>query len=189
MLKLHCLLVCKHSLSWLYAFFRSRLLNQTRPLDFSEIWRAMLSISSWMFGIWYLFLKIWSFNNLESNASLIEVSFFRVITIGLIKQSSSHFSNFIIWPSVSILFNSSFTPASKWSGTLLPLDCIGLKDEWKCVTFRSLGIFPTLMNSSSNSLKILSDKEGKFLYSQSGLVDHADWLGAFPLCHFYAQLG
>ena len=33
--------------------------------------------------------------------------------------------------------------------------------------FRSLGIFPTLVNNSLNSLKILFDKEGKFLYSLS----------------------
>ena len=142
MLKLHCLLVGFHILSWLYAFFKSKLLNQTRPLDFFEIWRATLSISSWIFGIWYLFLKIWSFNNLESKASLIEASFFRVITIGLIKQPSSHFSNVIIWPSVSILFNSSFTPASKWSGS--PFGLYWFKRWVEMCYFSVVRYFPPL---------------------------------------------
>ena len=86
---------------------------------FSKICKASLSIKSWLFGNCYLFLKIWSFNNLESNVNLIEPSFILPITIGLIKQSSSHFSSFIKRPSVSILLNSSLTPASKCKGTLL----------------------------------------------------------------------
>ena len=82
------------------------------------------------------------------------------------------FPIFFIWPSVSILINSLFTPASKWRGTFLPLACTSLNGDWNCVTLISLRIFPTLVNNSLNSLKILSFKEGKFLY----LLSSGGWL-------------
>ena len=107
----------------------------------------MLLISSCMFGIWYLFLNMSLLKSFESNANLILPSFFLVITIGLIKQSSSHLLNFTICPSFSILYNSFLTLSSKCRGTLLPLVWIGLNGEWKWVIFLSNGFFPTLLNN------------------------------------------
>ena len=54
--------------------------------------------------------------NFESRANFIDLSFLQVITIGLIKMSSSQFSNFLICPSDLILFNSVFTESSKCNG-------------------------------------------------------------------------
>ena len=80
-----------------------------------------------MLCIWYLFLCIASFSSFESSAILIELSLLTVITTGLMKYSSEHFSNLIICLS-SISFLSSFSTLSiRWMGTLLPLCCVGLK--------------------------------------------------------------
>ena len=79
-----------------------------------------------MLCIWYLFLWI-AFNSFESNAILKLFSFFTVITTWLMKYSSQHFSNLIICLS-SIRFSNSFSTCSnRYSGTLLPLFCVGLK--------------------------------------------------------------
>ena len=62
-----------------------------------------------------------SFSLLESNAILTDLSFFTVITTGLMNSSSEHFSSFIICLS-SITFLSSFSTFSRrCRGTRRPL--------------------------------------------------------------------
>ena len=93
----------------------------------SEMYVATASIRWSMLCIWYLFLWIASFNSLESSAIFTLLSFFTVITTGLMKHSSEHFSRRFICLS-SIKFSSSFsTRSNRCSGTLLPLCCVGLK--------------------------------------------------------------
>ena len=69
--------------------------------------------------------------NFQSSASLIELSFSQVITIVLIKLSSSQFSNFLIYPSDLSQFSSVFTDSSKRRGTRLPFNCTGLEVRGK----------------------------------------------------------
>ena len=72
-------------------------------------------------------LYIASLSSFESKAILMELSLLTVMTTGLIKNSSEHFSNLIICLS-SINFFSSFSTLSiRCIGTLLPLCCVGLK--------------------------------------------------------------
>ena len=61
-----------------------------------------------------------------SKVSSIDPSFFLVITLGLMKQSLSHFSISSMWPSVSNLFNSAFNDDNKGRGTLLHFAWTGL---------------------------------------------------------------
>ena len=99
MLKLQCFLISGCSGIWLNAYFRSTWENRKLPCLFllSEMYLATESIRLSMDCIWYLFLSIASFSSFESCASLIDWSCFTVITTGLMKTWSKHFSNFIIW--------------------------------------------------------------------------------------------
>ena len=87
-LKLQWLLVSDDNGNWLNAYIRSKDVNQTFPGTFLIIICAAESMSSWMFGIWYLFFQIWAFIGLASRARLIEASFFAVNTIGAMKNLS-----------------------------------------------------------------------------------------------------
>ena len=78
----------------------------------------MLSMSSCIIGILF-FLSIWSFKVLESKAKFFVSFFFLVITIALLKQSSSPSSNFTRCLTVFVLFNLDFTLSNKCSRTLL----------------------------------------------------------------------
>ena len=69
------------------------------------------------------------------------------------KQSLSHFSSFSKWPSLSIFFNSSFTPDNKCIGTLHPFPWTALKGERKCLTYRSFGNLLILLNRFLNFAK------------------------------------
>ena len=72
--------------------------------------------------IWYLLLCTASFSFLESRDTFTVLSFFTVITTGLMKSSSEHLSNFVICFSSMIFFCSSCsTLYNKWSGTLCSL--------------------------------------------------------------------
>ena len=120
MLKKQCFCVSLWSGTWLYAYFRSIFEKYSVPeLFFSSlIFLEIVSIRWSMLCIWYLFLWNVSFIAFESNAILIALSFFTVITTGMIKYSSEHFSNLIICLS-SISFSSSFSTFS--------IRCIGFK--------------------------------------------------------------
>ena len=64
------------------------------------------SISVSILGIWSLFLWMALFNTFESSASLIDLSFLTITTIGEIKYLSGQLVNFIMYFS-SIKFLSS----------------------------------------------------------------------------------
>ena len=63
--------------------------------------------------------------NFESTASLIDLPFLQVTTIGLINLSSSQFSSFLMYPSDLSHISSVSTVLSKCRETRLPLSCIG----------------------------------------------------------------
>ena len=95
------------------------------------MYTATESIRWSMLCIWYLFLWMASFNFLESKAILTDLSFFTVITTGLINSSSEHFSNFIICLS-SINFLSLFSTFSRrCKGTRRPLCWDGVYSDLK----------------------------------------------------------
>ena len=81
-----------------------------------------------MLCIWYLFLCITLFSFFESSAIFTDLSFFTVITTGLTKMSSGHFSSLEICLSSISLSNSRSSFSSRWRGR--PFCCIGL---WFCL--------------------------------------------------------
>ena len=132
-LKLQCFCVSIWSVTWLCAYFKSIFEKYIVPSFCfrSLILHAIVSIRWTMLCIWYLFLWMASFNFLESSVFLMDLSCLTVITTGLMKNSSEHFSSFIVCLS-SISFCSSFSTLSiKWSCTLLPLSCVGWNVWWK----------------------------------------------------------
>ena len=56
---------------------------------------------------------------------MIDLSFLQVMTIGLIKRSSSQFPNFLLCPSSFNLLSSVLTESSKWRRTRLPFNWMG----------------------------------------------------------------
>ena len=127
MLKLQCFCVSSCKGTWLYAYFSSFFEKHNVPVFClsSLILHAIVSIRWSILCIWYLFLWIASFSFFESSAMFMDLSCFTVITTGLIKYSSEHLSNLIICLSLMSLFNSLSTLSIKWSGTRLPLCCVG----------------------------------------------------------------
>ena len=151
-LKLKWLIVHFESLSWLNAYFKSREVNHTEPGTSLVIIWAAESISSWIFGIWYLFFQIWALRGLASIASLIDPSFLAVITIGLLKWSVVHLSSFVIWPSLANDFNSSVTRSWICIGTFRLLICLGINGSMKVVwTWWDLDL-PSRVNNNGNFL-------------------------------------
>ena len=73
--------------------------------------------------------------NFESRAKLIDLSFLQIMTIGIIKRSSSQISNFLVCPYSFNLLSSVLTESSRWRGTRLPFSWIGFNGSGKCVVF------------------------------------------------------
>ena len=119
---MQCLAIELSNGIWLYAYLRSILENQIVPGEFSlwVIYGATASTRWSILCIWYLFLCIALFNFLESNAIFTDLPFFTVITTGLTKRSSGHFSSFVIWLSCINLSSSISTFLSRWRGILRP---------------------------------------------------------------------
>ena len=112
------------------------------------ILHAIVSIRWSILCIWYLFLWIASFNCFESSAIFMDLSCFTVITTGLIKYSSDHLSNLIICLSSMSLFNSLSTLSIRWSGTRLPLCCVGWNELWNVDFVMWFFDFPILVHKS-----------------------------------------
>ena len=77
-------------------------------LFFNSLFLKSVSIRWSMFCVWYLFSCIAPFFSFESSAISMELSLFTLITTGLTKYSSEHFSNFMIGSS-SMRFSCSFS--------------------------------------------------------------------------------
>ena len=78
----------------------------------------------------------------------MDLSCFTVITNRLIKFSSEHLSNLIICLSSMNLFNSLSTLSVRWSGTRLPLCCVGWNELWNVDFAMWFFDFPILVHNS-----------------------------------------
>ena len=155
-LKLQCSAMLLSRGIWLYACLRSILLNHHGPSLFllDVIFIASESVRSSILCIWCLFLWIALFSSFESSAIFIDLSFLTVNTSGLMKKSSGHFSNRIIWLSLISFCNSFSTFSTRCKGTLLPLCCVGVFSFFKMDFGIWFLLLPSLVQMWGYFLKI-----------------------------------
>ena len=119
-LKLQCFLISGCKGIWRYAYLRSILKNEKLPVLFllSEMYLATESMRLSMDCIWHLFFSMASFKSLESNASLMDWSYFTAMTTWLMKTLSEHFSSLIICFASNKCRISLYTLSVRCNGTL-----------------------------------------------------------------------